>query len=141
MRPENVVFVDLHKQSELLWAIEEALKCDALTAVVGEIRELGFTESRRLQLAVEKSGVTGFIHRHNPKTESSSACTTRWKIRPIQSLSQDGLPGVAHAVWNVELLKVRNGLPGSWQIGWFANRFTSVENRGLPQNDEQLQVG
>jgi protein ImuA len=102
---------------------------------------LGFTESRRLQLAVEKSGVTGFIHRHNPKAESSSACTTRWKIRPTQSLSQDGLPGVTHAAWNVELLKVRNGLPGSWQIGWFGNRFTSMENRRASQDNEQLQVG
>ncbi len=141
MQPENVIFVDLHKQNELLWAIEEALKCDALTAVVGELKELGFTESRRLQLAVEKSGVTGFIHRQNPKTENSVACTTRWKIRPLPSYTEHDLPGVGHAVWNVELVKVRNGRPGSWQIGWFGSRFMPMANRRVARNVEELQVG
>ena len=38
----------------MLWVIEEALKCEGLAAVIGEIKELSFTQSRRLQLAVEK---------------------------------------------------------------------------------------
>lgn len=55
--------MDAGKTKDSLWAIEEALKCNALIAVVGEITELTFNDSRRLQLAVEKSHVTGFIHR------------------------------------------------------------------------------
>jgi len=102
---------------------------------------LGFTESRRLQLAVEKSGVTGFIHRQSPKTQNSVACTTRWKISPAQSYTQDDLPGVGHPVWNVELVKVRNGRPDSWQVGWFGNRFMPMANRRLSRNVEELQVG
>ncbi|MBD3582256.1 ImuA family protein [Flavobacterium selenitireducens] len=139
--PSNVIFVDLHKQNDLLWAIEEALKCDALTSVVGEIRDLGFTESRRLQLAVEKSGVTGFIHCHKPKAKGSSACTTRWRVTPGMSFTPGGLPGIGHAVWDVELLKVRNGKPGSWRIGWIGNRFMTVDDRRLPDTLEELQVG
>ena len=50
-----------------MWAIEEALKCDGLAAVIGEMKELSFTNSRRLQLAVEKSHVTN-------KTSSGTQC-------------------------------------------------------------------
>src|SRR5690606_13935094 len=48
IEPDRVIFIDLPRPKEALWAIEEALKCDALSAVVGELRELSFNESRRL---------------------------------------------------------------------------------------------
>ena len=63
--------------------MEEALKCDGIAAVVGEIQELSFTVSRRLQLAVEQSRVTGFILRNNPRNLNTTACVTRWKITPL----------------------------------------------------------
>jgi len=34
--------------------MEEALKCAGLAAVIGEVREMDFKQSRRLQLAVEQ---------------------------------------------------------------------------------------
>jgi protein ImuA len=37
---------------------------EGLAAVVAEIQELSFMTSRRLQLATEQSGVTGFMLRH-----------------------------------------------------------------------------
>lgn len=114
--PERILFVDTWKMKDILWTIEEALKCEALTAVVGEISELSFNDSRRLQLAVEKSQVTGFIHRQQPRTINTVACVSRWKISPIASAIPDGMPGVGFPRWNVELLKVRNGKPGKWQV-------------------------
>jgi protein ImuA len=36
---------------------------------------------------------------------------------------EDDMPGVGFPRWNVELLKVRNGKPGSWQIEWKAGKF------------------
>lgn len=123
LEPDRIVFINVVKQKDALWVIEEALKCDALTVVVGEIRELGFTESRRLQLAVERSGATGFIHRYRPRFENSLACTTRWKITPLTSITNDDLPGMGTNCWDIQLLKVRNGKPGSWKLGWLAGRF------------------
>lgn len=117
--PERILFVDAAKTKDALWAIEEALKCDALTAVVGEISELSFNDSRRLQLAVEKSQVTGFIHRFKPKTENAVACVSRWRITPMVSEKTDK-PGVGFSRWYVELLKVRNGKPNNWQVQWSA---------------------
>lgn len=123
--PERIVFVDLCKQKEVLWAIEEALKCNVLSVVIGELSELSFTESRRLQLAVEQSRVTGLIHRYTPRTENTVACVTRWKIAHLAS-ETNGLPGVGFPKWNVELLKVRNGRPGTWQIEWSKGGFKEI---------------
>lgn len=116
--PERILFVDAWKVKDALWTIEEALKCDALTAVVGEISEISFNDSRRLQLAVEKSKVTGFIHRQQPKAINAVACVSRWKISPVASVLSGKMPGVGFPRWDVELLKVRNGQTGKWLLQW-----------------------
>ena len=131
IEPDRIVFISTTRPKEALWIIEEALKCEALTAVIGEIRELGFTDSRRLQLAVENSGVTGFIHRYCPKAENAVACTTRWKITALPSVVEEGLPGVGHSTWDVELLKVRNGKPNAWQVSWQGNDFTQLTDNHI----------
>jgi len=128
--PERILFVDANK-ADALWAIEEALKCNALTAVVGELTELSFNESRRLQLAVEQSQVTGFIHRFQPKSENAVACVSRWKITPLASTAPDGLPGLGFACWNVQLLKIKNGKPGEWQVRWTPKGLEYIDRPGI----------
>jgi protein ImuA len=124
--PDRIIFIDLRKEKEVLWAMEEALKCKGLSAVIGEIQELNFTASRRLQLAVEQSLVTGFILRRNPKTINTTACLTRWQITAAQSGLAGDMPGLGFPRWNVELLKVRNGHPGKWQVEFAAGRFRHI---------------
>jgi protein ImuA len=122
IEPDRVIFVDLQKERDVLWAMEESLKCRGLSAVIGEISELSFTASRRFQLAVEQSRVTGFILRNHPRSLLPNACVSRWKIKPIPSFTYD-LPGLGFPRWNVELLKIRNGKPGSWQLEWSGETF------------------
>src|SRR5688572_7712336 len=55
IEPDKIIFINLLKEKDRLWAMEEALKCEGVAAVVGELPELSFTVSRRLQLAVEQS--------------------------------------------------------------------------------------
>src|SRR5258706_3740230 len=94
LSPDQLIFIDLQKEREVLWAMDEALKCGALTAVVGELREISFTASRRLQLAVEQSQVTGFIVRCGFRNPGITACVSRWKITSLASEWIDDLPGV-----------------------------------------------
>jgi protein ImuA len=129
--PERVFFIDTKRSIDTLWAVEEALKCEALSAVVGELGELSFKESRRLQLAIEKSNVTGFIHRHNPRAENTTACITRWKIQSLASVAADEMPGVGFPRWNVQLEKVRNGKPNMWMVEWLNNSFNIIDSRVL----------
>jgi protein ImuA len=125
--PDRIIFIDLKREKDILWAMEEGLKCSALATVIAEIEEISFTESRRLQLVVEKSRVTGFILRKNTKKLSTTACVARWRVKSLPSEIEDGMPGLGFPRWNVELLKVRNGNPGSWTIEWQAGRFILVD--------------
>jgi Uncharacterized conserved protein len=126
INPAQIIFIRLRNQKEILWTIEEALKCEGLTAVVGEINTLDLIQSRRLQLATEQSGVTGFLLRTKHRTLNTTACTCRWQIHPLQSETEGGLPGVGFPRLNVELLKVRNGKPGNWQLEWVNGKFNEI---------------
>ncbi|HEY2349475.1 MAG TPA: Error-prone repair protein ImuA [Puia sp.] len=126
IEPARIIFVDLQKEMDLLWAAEESLKCHGLAAVIAEIPELSFTASRRFQLAVEQSQVTGFIHRSNPRNLNTNASVSRWKINPLPTETFDFLPGLGYPRWNIELLKIRNGKPGAWQMEWSDQRFYQI---------------
>lgn len=116
--PEDVIFIHPRRSKDLLWTVEEALKCNRFAAVIGEVNEISFTESRRLQLAAEKSRVTGFIHRQKTGTSNQVACVSQWEITPLPSQAGNELPGVGFCRWQVDLKKIRNGRPGRWSIEW-----------------------
>ncbi|MES2893404.1 MAG: Error-prone repair protein ImuA [Bacteroidota bacterium] len=123
LSPDRLIFIDVKNEKHLPWVLEEALKCNGLSAVVGEIKEMSFTASRRLQLAVEQSRVTGFLLRQQPKCLATTACVARWKINSLISEVDQDLPGIGFPRWKVDLLKIRNGKPGSWEVSWIQNQF------------------
>lgn len=129
VEPHRIIFVDLQREKDVLWAMEEALKCEGLAAVIAEVREINLTASRRLQLAVEKSGVTGLVIRNDASKLSATACIARWQIKPIKSELEDGMPGLGFPRWNVELLKVRNGNPGKWDMEWAEGQFNLITKK------------
>jgi protein ImuA len=129
VQPDRVVFVDVRKDKDVMWVMDEALKCGDLSAVVGEIKDINFTESRRLQLAVEQSQTTGILLR-NSKRLSTTACVSRWRISPVSSDTIDDLPGVGFPQWRVELLRMRNGGSGNWIIKWINGQFVSADSLG-----------
>jgi protein ImuA len=67
IEPDHIIFIDLRKEKDILYAVEEALKCSKLATVIAEAKQVSFKESRTLQLAAEQSRVTGFLIRHQPK--------------------------------------------------------------------------
>ncbi|MEQ8423716.1 MAG: Error-prone repair protein ImuA, partial [Cyclobacteriaceae bacterium] len=127
LEPDRVLFVDLPREKDVQWAMEEALKCSAITVAVAEMRDISFTASRRLQLAVEESKVTGFILRTNSKKPTTTACVSRWRITPLPSETLGDLPGMGFPRWKVELLRIRNGRPGSWNVEWRGDRFAIID--------------
>lgn len=139
--PDKIIFIDLHKEKQIAWVMEEALKCKGLAAVVGEMPELSFTTSRRLQLAVEQSQVTGFILRQNPRNSNTTACVARWQITSLPSELEEGMPGVGFPRWNVHLLKVRNGRPGSWQVEFTAGRLRHIIKTAAIYQQPQKKTG
>jgi protein ImuA len=140
LQPHQVIFLYLKKEKEVAWVVEEALKCPALTAVICDMKEVSFTASRRLQLAIEKSGVSCFMLRQQSKNGATTA-VARWQIKPQQSGAADGIPGVGHPRWQVKLLKVRNGKPGIWNMEWISGKFRHVSKLALIHQESKRKTG
>jgi protein ImuA len=126
----RLIHVEARDAREALWAMEEGLRCSALSLVVGEIwgdpRALDFTATRRLAVAAERSGVAAFLIRLGGHANLSGA-RMRWRIASAPSLVDDfdprapGLPA-----WDVELFRARSSPPGRWTIAHEANAFHLV---------------
>jgi protein ImuA len=138
--PHQVLFLHVKKESDVEWATLEALKCSSLSAVVSELKEVSLTSSRRYQLAIEETGVGCFILRNRPKNLLTTS-VSRWHISPLSSLVEHGLPGLGHPRWRVNLLKVRNGKPGSWDLEWRGGGFRSISRLAVIHKEAQKQTG
>lgn len=123
-RTQDVIFMILPDGKKRMAALDEALRCDALHAVIAEVGSYNITQARRLQLAVEQSGVTGFLLQHE-SVKTQSLALARWQIHPLSS-ENGQMPGVGDVRWQVKLLRIRNGIPGTWQLGWKGGRFIST---------------
>lgn len=116
LAPERLVLARAANDQEILWAMEEGLHSAALAAVVGEVELLPALASRRLQLAAEGSGVTGFALSRRGLAMTASAAVTRWRLTALPSLPMLGEPGIGRARWRVELLRCRGGVPAAWDV-------------------------
>ena len=137
--PAKVIFIHPKKSKDVLWTLEEALKCASISSVIGEIGDISLIESRRLQLAVEESKVTGFLLRRHPKNLTTSF-VTRWRIKPLHSQGEHGMPGLGFPKWSVELMKVKNGKPGAWQMVWRNGRFNLVLPGRLIAEEQERKI-
>lgn len=125
LNPRNMLFVEPENERELLWALEQALDCPGLLAVVGCLpgaeRHYGFTASRRLSLRALRNGSRIFLARGVRIREATSA-QTRWRVEPAPSapsgLAWRGfeLPGARG--WRVGLERAPGWTPGAWNIEW-----------------------
>ena len=109
--PNRIVFCETWKDADILPAMEDGLRIAGLAGVVGELKRLPMTASRRLQLAAEASGVTAFAiaRSHEQKTETSAAYS-RWRISSLPSQASDD-DVLGRALWRVELVRCRGAAP------------------------------
>ncbi len=123
--PENFIFGLISDRKDLLRSAVDALRSNALGAVVvetnGRFSELDMIASRRLVLAAEKSGTPLFLIRADAEP-SASAAETRWRISSAPSRALSGnAPGAP--VFDIELLRQRSGPSGMrWQLEWDRDR-------------------
>lgn len=116
LEPGRLLAVRARGAAELLWAMEECLRCRPLGAVLGEVASVDLTAGRRLQLAAEAGGVTGLLLTASAGAAASGA-TTRWRVSaaPSAPVAWDGL---GSAGWRIALERCRNGRPAAWLVEW-----------------------
>ena len=118
LRPDRVIIVEAGSDTNVLVAVEECLRHPGLGGVIGELRKITLTASRRLQLAAEGSGVPAFIFRRSsPASENAdgSAAATRWRVRARPS-EQLGIPSLGRPRWELALERARGGEPQLWTV-------------------------
>jgi protein ImuA len=116
----ELIHVETRDARDALWAMEEGLRCAALSCVIGEIwgdpRALDFTATRRLAVAAERSGVAAFLIRLGGHANLSGA-RMRWRIASAPSLANDLDPKApGPPAWDAELFRARGSPPGRWTI-------------------------
>jgi protein ImuA len=121
---ERLIQVCARDEAETLAVMEDALRARGVAAVFGEVDEVDLTAGRRLQLACEQAGGTGFVLRRRPfggaakrtaaSSAASSAAATRWTIAPSPSEPAAGQPGLGARRWRVTLERCRGGRTGAW---------------------------
>ena len=127
--PEQLITVKAGRARDVLWAMEEALRCRAVCAVIGEVRAQGIDQvaTRRLSLAAAAGNTLGLLLRPAPDDEPA-AFATRWIIGAAPSLSPlpaaERWPGLGPPRLTVRLLRNRRGHVGAWILEW-----NSVEQR------------
>jgi len=105
----RLTLVSARRTDDRLWAMEEALRSLGNGVVIGEVDAADLTETRRLQLAAEKSGSIGFLLRRG---REPSAAFTRWHI---ESTPSDGY----QPCWRITLDRCRGAEAGfTWDVEW-----------------------
>ena len=110
----------VHDEAEALAVMEDALATVGVSAVLGEVEAVDLTAGRRLQLACEKRGATGFVLKRRPfggtaKAEAAgSISTTRWRVSGAPSEPPAGEFGLGAPRFRVALERCRGGRAGEW---------------------------
>ena len=121
--PERLVTVSTAHRRDLLWAMEEALRCRAVGAVIGEMRagEIGTVAVRRLSLAAAESGTLALLLRATPPHDASTAAT-RWIVGTASSiLKREQSEREMRSRFTAHLVRNRYGPAGSWILEWSDN--------------------
>jgi hypothetical protein len=101
VRLDRLLVIQTQQAEDILWATEQSLRCRSFGAVLAwpavTIRD---REVRRLQLAAEAGGSTGFLYRNVDAARQASPAALRLKLRRIASALQ------------VDIVKCRGGRSG-----------------------------
>ena len=126
----GLIHVSARDSREVLWAMEEGLRCTQLGAVIGELygdpAALDFTATRRLAVAAERHGVAAFLIRLGGHANLSGE-RARWRVASAPSLANSlnaKAPGTA--AWDIELFRARSARPGRWIVSHDSNAGTEA---------------
>jgi len=135
----DLIHVEARDAKAALWAMEEGLRCPALSGVVGELwgdpQALDFTATRRLAVAAERSRVACWLIRFQG-TANLSGARERWRLASAPSLAHPFDPKAPGAPrWEADLFRSRRRLPGQWVVGDDAPDLLAV---AAPDGDRAL---
>lgn len=138
--PFEVLHVTVNKAVDVLWTMEEGLRCPTLAGVIGEIwgtpRQLDFTATKRLALRAEAHGVPAWLIRRGAAPDLSAA-RERWRVGSLPALPDpDDLRAPGQPLWRAELFRARWRAPGQWVARHDAGELVMEHGADLPSQDD-----
>jgi protein ImuA len=135
-----VIMVGLSRAVDVLWAMEDGLRCRSLGAVIGEIWGdppcLDFTATKRLALRAEAGDVPCWLIRRAASPDLSAA-RERWRIASIPSAPHPHDPQAPGAPrWALDLFRARHTRPGQWVASY--DRATDRVDLAVPVRDRAV---
>lgn len=118
--PERLLVARSIRAGQVLWAMEEGVRCRGLAAVLAEAWSLDLTGARRLQLAARASGVAALVLNRG---DAAGPAVTRWRVGAAAGTALPGQGGGPWC-WRVELLRCRGrgvgerGMVAAWDMEW-----------------------
>lgn len=116
--PVDLLYLELGRPVDVLWAMEQALGTAGLSAVVGEVwgdaPALTFTATKRLALRAEAHGVAAWLVRR-AATPDLSAARERWTLSSLPSAADpNDLRAPGTPIWRADLFRARWRTPADW---------------------------
>ena len=115
---QRSLFVDPPDVASRLWAVDTAVRCRAVAAVIADGRQFNMAATRRLQLAAKSGEALTLLARGGDELGQLSAAATRWLVQPMVSADQ-------RPRWKVQLLRCKGmqslaHVEGQrvWPLGW-----------------------
>lgn len=115
----KVIFVRPDSVADTIWSIDQALRTDAVAAVVAEVNCLDDRSARRLQLAAQRGGGLGLLLRRAAARGAPSWAEVQWVVKPAMGdgRTHSGAPINNRATApvrriDVQLARLRGGNPG-----------------------------
>ena len=136
-----IIMVDLSRAADVLWAMEDGLRCRALGAVIGEVwgdpPALDFTATKRLALRAEAADVSCWLIRRAASPDLSAA-RDRWRVASLPSAPHPHdaqAPGSPR--WALDLFRSRRSKPGQWVATY--DRAADRVDLAAPARDRALE--
>ena len=101
VRLERVLVIQAQRAEDILWAAEQSLRCRSFGAVIAWPATIRDREVRRLQLAAEAGGSTGFLYRSVEAAREASPAALRLKLRRAEN-----------SALQIDVIKCRGGRSG-----------------------------
>lgn len=116
--PLKIMHVSVARPVDVLWAMEEGLRCHGLCAVLGEIWGdpacLDFTATKRLALRAEAQARPAILLRRAAQPNLSAA-RLRWRLSSLPAAGDaHDLRAPGAPLWRAELFRARWRDPGAW---------------------------
>jgi protein ImuA len=136
--PSDLLMVAARNPVDALWAAEEGLGSGAVAAVICELIDsagrLDLTATRRLALRSEAAGVPACLVMVGARSMQATAARTRWRIASAPSTARPFPRLLGAPVWDVELLKNRDGPCGRRRVGFCPRQRRYVEVAPEPES-------